>query len=115
MALYQRAEEWAELAEQLVTRARPRTTYGMVDQLLRAANSVPLNVAEGFGRWGVADRKRFFQIARGSVFECVPILSFFKRRNFITFDEYQQAYGILDELGKMLTTMIKMNHRESQL
>lgn len=83
--------------------------------MLRAANSIPLNVAEGLGRWGINDRKRFFQIARGSVFECVPILSFFKRRQFITIDEYHQAYGLLDQLGKMLTAMIKTNPRDQAL
>ena len=50
MALYQRAQEWAELAEKLGTRTRSSASYGMVDQMLRAANSIPLNVAEGLGR-----------------------------------------------------------------
>ena len=112
MVLYQKSQEWADLAERLATRTRSSTSYGMVDQLLRAANSIPLNIAEGLGRWGINDRKRFFQIARGSVFECVPILSFFKRRQFITIEEYQAAYCLLDELGKMLTSMLKTNHRE---
>jgi len=107
LPLYRRAEEWAEIAEKIAARSRSRASYGMVDQMLRASSSIPLNVAEGLGRWGANDRRRFFQIARGSVFECVPILSFFKRRKYINPSEYQQAYDMLDELGKMLTAMIK--------
>ncbi len=113
MAVYQKAEIWAGLAEEFGKRSPARTSYGMVDQLLRAANSIPLNVAEGLGRWGIADRKRFFQIARGSVFECVPILSFLLRRKIITKAEYDNAYQILDQLGRMLTTLGKTNHRDN--
>lgn len=53
MIVYQKAEEWADLAEKLASQARRSSNYGMVDQLSRAANSIPLNVAEGLGRWGL--------------------------------------------------------------
>lgn len=43
------------------------------DQWVRAAQSVPLNVAEGNGKRSVKDRARFFDIARGSAFECAAI------------------------------------------
>ena len=44
------------------------------DQLARAASSVVLNLAEGWGRAGAADRRRFFNIAFGSLRECQAIL-----------------------------------------
>jgi four helix bundle protein len=43
------------------------------DQWLRAAQSIPLNIAEGNGKRGPKDRGRFFEIARGSAFECAAI------------------------------------------
>ena len=43
------------------------------DQWLRASQSIPLNIAEGNGKSSEADRRRYFEIARGSVLECAAI------------------------------------------
>jgi len=40
------------------------------DQLDRASTSIPLNIAEGNGKFSRRDRARFFEIARGSALEC---------------------------------------------
>ena len=44
------------------------------DQLDRASTSIPLNIAEGNGKFSRRDRARFFEIARGSALECAACL-----------------------------------------
>jgi four helix bundle protein len=43
------------------------------DQIIRASQSIPLNIAEGNGKTALADRRRYFEIARGSALECAAI------------------------------------------
>lgn len=44
--------------------------YALTSQLRRAAISVPANIAEGFKKVGVADKRRFMNIAQASLEEC---------------------------------------------
>lgn len=83
----------------------------MVDQLRRASLSISLNLAEGNGRWHVKDRKNFFRIARGSVFECVPLIELCKRENLITEENWAQLKNELEILAKMLTALINGTER----
>jgi four helix bundle protein len=44
------------------------------DQLYNASTSIPLNIAEGNGKFSAKDRARFLEIARGSALECAACL-----------------------------------------
>src|SRR5947207_11767099 len=44
------------------------------DQLDRASTSIPLNIAEGNGKFSARDRARFFEMGRGSALECAACL-----------------------------------------
>ena len=84
----------------------PKGNYYLTDQLNRAALSISLNIAEGNGRYHKADRINFFRIARGSAFECVPILELCKRKSLIKEEEGRKFKQELEDIGKMLTGLI---------
>jgi four helix bundle protein len=47
----------------------PEERFGMISQIRRAALSVHLNIAEGSSRKSAAERKRYYEISRGSLIE----------------------------------------------
>jgi four helix bundle protein len=77
------------------------------DQLGRASFSVPLNIAEGSGKFSKADRKNYFTTARASVFECIAVLDILSDEGKISKSELQQMMNQADELSRMLFAMIK--------
>src|SRR2546428_8622877 len=54
------------------------------DQLDRASTSIPLNIAEGNGKFSAKDRSRFFEVARGSALECAACLDVLLARKLAT-------------------------------
>jgi four helix bundle protein len=76
-------------------------------QLKRASFSIMLNIAEGSGRFTKPDKRNFYVIARGSAFECVAIFDYLKDVNIITEVEYTTFYKLLEEISKMLFSLIK--------
>jgi four helix bundle protein len=79
----------------------------VVDQLGRASFSVPLNIAEGSGKFSKADRKNYFTTARASVFECVAVLDILKDEGKISDSDLERMLKDADELSRILYSMIK--------
>ncbi|MBK9481304.1 MAG: four helix bundle protein [Bacteroidetes bacterium] len=77
------------------------------DQLARASFSIVLNIAEGSGKSSNNDRKNYFTIARGSVFECVAVLDILREQEKISIDVYALNLKLADEISRMLFTMIR--------
>ena len=77
------------------------------DQLRRASFSIMLNIAEGSGRFSKKDKRNFYIIARGSIYECVAILDYLNDIGQLDKKTYKDYYQSLEELSKMLFAMIK--------
>ena len=106
LEVYQRA---VGLVEEVFgyTDAFSRGHAALVDQFKRAALSISANIAEGNGRWHRKERRNFFLIARGSVFECVPLLELCRRRKLIEEAACTRLKDELDILAKMLTQLAR--------
>ena len=79
----------------------------VIDQLGRASLSVPLNIAEGSGKFSKADRKNYFTTARASLFECVAIVDILNESEHVSEVEFEQMMKEADELSRILYAMIK--------
>lgn len=79
----------------------------VVDQLNRASLSIILNIAEGSGKFSNPDRKKFFIIARASIFECIAILDILHDENKIDDTVYKSQSVIGDQISRLLYTMIQ--------
>lgn len=107
LTVYQKALDFVHDVETLSQGLKGRVSFSVLDQLTRAAFSIPLNIAEGNGRWHKNEKRQFLRIAQGSVFEVVPIVQVLRRRALLDEATYQSLYGALETLAKMLTNLIK--------
>jgi four helix bundle protein len=103
--VYQKAVDFADKICEL-TNNFVKGNYYLADQLNRAALSISTNIAEGNGRYHKADRINFFRIARGSAFECVPILEICNRKGLIDTEKAPALKSELEDICKMLSGLI---------
>ena len=81
-------------------------TYGLSDQMRRAAVSVPSNIAEGQARNTRKDFINFLCIVRGSNAELQTQCLICVRLHYIAEKEITRALSLSDEVGKMVNAMI---------
>jgi len=79
------------------------------DQLDRASTSIPLNIAEGNGKYGLKDRCRFFDIAHGSALECAAGLDVLVAKGKLTPEQIRPGKERLQRIVRMLMGLIKKN------
>ncbi len=75
------------------------------DQLLRASQSIPLNIAEGNGKSSIRDRRRYFEIARGSALECSAVQDVLAEGGRLSPTESSEAKALLIRIVSMLSKM----------
>ncbi len=75
------------------------------DQILRASQSIPLNIAEGNGRRTPKDRRHFFDIARGSALECAATQDVLQVGLAISAVENEEGKRLLLRIVGMLTKL----------
>ncbi len=79
------------------------------DQWLRAAQSIPLNIAVGNGKQSLKDKNRFFEIARGSALECASIHDVLQVCDAIDGESNRHGKSALKRIVSMLTRLIQRN------
>jgi four helix bundle protein len=72
------------------------------DQWKRATLGAAVNLAEGVGRISDADKKHFFTIARGSIFESVSLMHIVSDVGQMNEAEFNSFYNQYETVSKML-------------
>jgi four helix bundle protein len=84
------------------------------DQWLRAAQSIPLNIAEGNGKQSLEDKNRFFEIARGSALEYAAIHDILHSFDAIDAETNRIGKASLKRIVSMLTRLIQRTETVSE-
>lgn len=106
LTVWQKSMDLTVEVYQLVKLLPKEETYALADQMRRAVVSIPSNIAEGQERNSTRDFLRFLSIARGSQAELETQLQICERLNYISAEKLQIAFGLCDEVNKMLNVFI---------
>jgi four helix bundle protein len=98
--VWQKAHAWVLAVYRLTEGFPTKETYGLISQLRRAAVSIPANIAEGFKKAGVADKRRFMNTAQGSLEECRYYLILSRDLGYA---DPRQLMIQLEEVSRLLT------------
>jgi len=107
LRVYRMAEELADLVWDVVAAWDPFPKNTIGHQLVRAADSVGANVAEGYGRASPADRQRFIRTARGSLYEVRHFLRRADKRGLLTKEQRTPLQRLLKELLPSLNAYLR--------
>jgi len=104
LRVYQRSIDFLALAIEIIGEL-PKGHAELADQLLRAAQSQPRNIAEGAGRRTAVDQARFYVHARGSAMEAAAALDTMRVMKLITEAAYARGIDLLEGIVAMVTKM----------
>ena len=103
--VYRASSELLGLTSKLVARV-PKGHGDLIDQLRRATLSIPLNIAEGSGKFS-RDSVRFYAIARGSALECAAVFDALAAMGVFEEEDLRAARELLERIVSMLTGLIR--------
>jgi four helix bundle protein len=81
--------------------------YGLMNQMRRAAVSMPSNIAEGKGRLTDRDRAHFFSQVRGSLLELETQILIAEQLRYISSAQTNALVHLSAEVGRMLNALIE--------
>lgn len=112
MDVYTLAEQLSDMIWDIFDKWSVKSQQTIGYQIIRCSDSIAVNIAEGYGRFTPADRKRFYYYARGSLEQTKAWLRKAIRRKVIMAEkEIVGLKKIIDELGPKLNAFIKSTGR----
>jgi four helix bundle protein len=106
LQVYQLAEKLADEIWDVASEWRVIARDTLGKQMIRAADSIGANIAEGAGRGLGADNRRFIRVARGSLHETRHWLRRAFKRRLLTREQINRLTPLVDELSPRLNAYL---------
>ena len=104
---WQKARELNKVLFEITSKEKFCKDFSLKDQILRASNSIMLNIAEGFARRSNNEFIHFLVMSHGSSAEIQSALYIALDRKYIVENVFKLNYDACDEISKMLMGLIK--------
>ena len=107
LEVWQMAVEYIDMIYKIAELLPRNEEYNLRSQIIRAATSVALNIAEGSTGQSDAEQNRFLGMALRSLIETVACLHLIKRRNYVPSEAVQPVYVFSEKLAVKLQAFRK--------
>lgn len=112
LELYKKSIDYVDFTYNAVAEFPQAERFELTSQFKRAANSISLNIAEGYGE-SIALALRYLRITRGSIRECLGCTNIALRRGFLNEKIYSESRNRLTELSKLAAGYKKYLERKN--
>jgi four helix bundle protein len=107
LRVYQQSEELADTIWDIVLAWDILSKDTVGKQMIRSADSIGANIAEGHGRGSYAENRRFVRISRGSLYETRHWLRRAYRRKLLTTEQIERLKNLVTNLGPQLNAYLR--------
>jgi len=115
LKVWQKATALAvKICSELLPQLPKAEEWALTSQLRRSAQSIPANIAEGYGRYYYQENIRFCYIARGSLEETLSHLLLAQQLGYLSTEEIASLKAEINELRRMLNGYIAFLKRSKQ-
>ena len=107
LVLWHKAVKFAvQISQEIVKHFPDEEKWALASQIRRSSQSVPANIAEGYGRFYYQEGVRFAYIARGSLEETFSHLTFAHEMGYISSEQFAEILVYINEIKKMINGYI---------
>ena len=100
LELYKKSLDYIDFVYELTAQFPKDDRFELTSQFIRAANSITLNIAEGYGE-SILLSLKYLKTFRGSIRECLECSTIAYRREYFNEKKYLQSRTLLTELSKL--------------
>lgn len=105
--VYVNSKELTKYVYALIKQFPQEEKFALCSQIRRAVTSIPINIAEGFGRFSQKEKARFVEIAFGSLTELFCEMEISYELGYLTKEQYEETEHQITIISKQLSNLHK--------